>query len=195
MRRPGSLPPGATWSKKLRRTMSAGWRWAAVISRTSECTDGSPRALRSALTMQRTALRASVRDSDVTEVSALAQVVADAVEVAKPERTQTTRRAFRIWTPSAHGYEASRNGSSAWTKGPIEQAFALSSGVRRVQQHQAVAVPVALDGGHQAVPGEVRVARLDADRPRIAEPQQRVVVVEPDLAALDRQGLDRAAAP
>src|SRR3954447_2288696 len=146
--------------------------------------------------MHSTALRASVRDIDPTGVSVLAHVVADAVEAPAAPATDTTNNAIRhlrMWTPSVPGYVASRKRRSTWTKGRIEQPFALSSGVRGVQQHQPVAVPVVLDGGHQAMSREARVARLDADRAGIAEPQQRVVVVEPDLAALDRQRLDRAA--
>src|SRR4051794_31678300 len=131
--------------------------------------------------MHSTAFRASVRDIDPTGVSALAHVAAVAVEApAAPamDAANNATRHLRMWTPSVPAYVASRKRSSTWTNDRIEQPFALSSGVGGVQQHQPVAMPAVLDGGHQAVSREVRVAGFDADGSGIAEPQQRVVVVE-----------------
>src|SRR4051812_16002326 len=106
--------------------MSSVWRWAAIISRMSLCTDGRPRTLRSALTMHRTAWRASVHDSDVTGVSALAHVEAAALDAPATMATHVmdnATRLLRIWTPSEPRYGASSRPGSTWTKGRVQQPF------------------------------------------------------------------------
>src|SRR5436190_23642140 len=75
----------------------------------------------------------------------------------------------------------------------VEQLLRLRRAVRGMQQHHAQPPPPAAGGGDEALAGRVGEARLDPVGARIAEQQQRIVVVEVELAALDREGQDRAA--
>src|SRR5205807_7714820 len=69
----------------------------------------------------------------------------------------------------------------------VEQLSRLAADVHRLEEHYAERVaPVARDP-NEALPGGIREAGLEADRPRVVEPHQRVVRVEVEPPALDRE--------
>ena len=69
----------------------------------------------------------------------------------------------------------------------VEQPAGLGGRVGRVEQDDAELERPAPGGGDQAAAGGVGVARLEPGHAAVALPQQRVVVVEVELAALDRE--------
>ena len=76
----------------------------------------------------------------------------------------------------------------------VEQLAGLVGGVVGVQQHDAELHVAAPRGGDDRAPGAVRVAGLQPGDAPVALAHQRVVVVEEQPAALDRELQDRALA-
>ena len=69
----------------------------------------------------------------------------------------------------------------------VQQLRGVLCRVAGVEQHHGEACGRFCGRRHEAAPGGVGVAGLQADRARVARPDQRVVAVEEQAAALDRE--------
>src|ERR687894_142563 len=114
---------------------------------------------------------------------------------ARPERPLAvggTRGACALTAALAAGAPPEGPPSLAWValrppERGVEHQPRLGAGVARVEQHEPERAAPSLHDPDEVVPGLARVARLEADRPAVAQAEEGVCAVEVEPPAPDRK--------